>query len=314
MPGPPPAASAGGSPLSQPPVFIGGTGRSGARIVGRLLGCHSRWADVPIEARFHCDERGMPDLLEGRIKLATFLEELRGPWWHRVGVDGVPEGLDNLVTGAEFDAVAERFAHAYLADPVRACRELFDSLLGTVALEEGKPELVETSSHNIEQAQTLRRLFPDARFVHVVRDGRDSALSMNGRALRADRLVAGIDSWAERLRAIDSGVRGEEDGAPYWVPAERLTTVVLDELVAGDRERAYQGLLSFLDVGDEPEMRMTFECEMRPGIAGHGGWAAGLGRLGRRRVRRRYERALAALEREDNHAARPLIEAYEHLG
>ena len=42
-------------------VFIGGTGRSGTHAMARLLGHHSRFADVPIEARFHCNKRGMPD-------------------------------------------------------------------------------------------------------------------------------------------------------------------------------------------------------------------------------------------------------------
>ena len=44
-------------------LFIGGTGRSGTHALAQLLGRHSRFADVPIEARFHCNKRGMPDLL-----------------------------------------------------------------------------------------------------------------------------------------------------------------------------------------------------------------------------------------------------------
>ena len=63
-----------------PLVFIGGTGRSGTHVLGRLLGSHARWADVPIEARFHCNTRGMPDLLEGRVSLGGFLEKLSGFW------------------------------------------------------------------------------------------------------------------------------------------------------------------------------------------------------------------------------------------
>ena len=61
-------SAAGGSG----PVFIGGTGRSGTHAIASLLGRHSQLADVPIEARFHCNKRGMPDLLEGRITLRSF--------------------------------------------------------------------------------------------------------------------------------------------------------------------------------------------------------------------------------------------------
>ena len=42
--------------------------------------------------------------------------------------------------------------------------------------------------------------------------------------------------------------------------------------------------------------------------------AAGLGPLGRTRVRRKYERTLGALADEGNHVAAPLLDAYERLG
>jgi hypothetical protein len=53
---------------------------------------------------------------------------------------------------------------------------------------------------------------------------------------------------------------------------------------------------------------------MSAGEAHRERWREGLGGLGRRRVQRKYERALARLEREGNHAARPLIDAYQRLG
>ena len=101
--------------------------------LAQLLGRHSRLADVPIEARFHCNKRGMPDLLEGRITLQGYLAKLRGFWWHRVRVDGQPRGLYNLLRQSEFDAALERFEAAYADDPIRGCRELYLDLLGPVA-------------------------------------------------------------------------------------------------------------------------------------------------------------------------------------
>ena len=128
-------------------VFIGGTGRSGTHALAHLLGRHSRLADVPIEARFHCNKRGMPDLLEGRITLQGYIAKLRGFWWHRVRVDGQPRGLYNLLRQAEFDAALERFEAAYADDPIRGCRNLYLDLLMPVANRRGKPGLVEMSSH-----------------------------------------------------------------------------------------------------------------------------------------------------------------------
>jgi hypothetical protein len=295
-------------------VFIGGTGRSGTHILCRLLDRHPRVAGVPIEARFHCNKRGMPDLLDGRVTLAGFLEKLRGFWWHRVRVDGQPRGLYNLLTRGQLDEATTRFEGRYHADPVDACRRLFGALLGSYAEEQGKPGLVEMSSHNLKEAQTLRRLFPEARFIHAVRDGRDAASSVTTKTWGPDNVVAAIDWWADRLRAIEIGVRGEEDGAPYALPADRFRVVVLDDLVSGDREGTYGPLLSFLGVEDDPVMRGFFEDEMSPESAHRARWRDGLGRIGRLRVERKYERTMESLAEEGNHVAEPLIRTYERLG
>jgi hypothetical protein len=295
-------------------VLIGGTGRSGTHVLARLLGRHPRFAEVPIESRFHCNKRGLPDLLGGRVTLADFLSKLRDFWWHRVRVDGQPRGLYNLLTRKQFDAAVERFEVAYPADPVPACRRLFVDLLWSLAEEEGKPGLVEMSSHNVREAQTLRRLFGEARFLHTVRDGRDAASSVTTKTWGPDTILKGIDWWADRLRAIEAGVRGTEDGAAYALSSAELCVVVLDDLVWGDREGDYGRLLDFLGVDDDVAMREFFEDEMNPATAHLARWREGLGRIERRRVQRKYEAALAALEREKNHVARPLIDAYERLG
>lgn len=290
------------------PVFIGGTGRSGTHALARLLGRHSQLADVPIEARFHCNKRGLPDLLEGRITLGSYLAKLRGFWWHRVRVDGRPRGLYNLMRRNEFDAACERFEAAYADDPIAAARRLFGDLLGPVAERAGKPTLVEMSSHNVKEAQTLLRLFPDAKIIHALRDGRDSAASVSGKTWGPGSAARGIDWWADRLREIERGVRGEEDGAAYEIPAESFRVVLLDDLVGAQREPTYAGLLEFVGVHDEAPIRDFFEREVTADAAHAGRWRRELGPLGRARLERRYEAAVSALEREGNHAA-PVLRA-----
>jgi len=298
--------AAGGSPAAtagRELVFVGGTGRSGTHALAQLLGRHSRFADVPIEARFHCNKRGMPDLLEGRITLRAYLAKLRGFWWHRVRVDGQPRGLYNLLRRSEFDAATERFEAGFDADPVAACRRLYLDLLWPVAERRGKPGLVEMSSHNVRESQTILRLFPEARIIHALRDGRDSASSVTSKTWGPRSMGAAIGWWADRLRAIEAGVRGSEDGAEFSVPAENFRVVLLDDLVGHDRERTYAGLLDFLGVEDEEEMRSFFDGQMTAERAHVGRWRGELGPAGRFRVQRRYERTVSALEREDNHAA-----------
>lgn len=292
-------------------VFIGGTGRSGTHAIARLLGHHSRLADVPIEARFHCNKRGMGDLLEGRITLRGYLAKLRGFWWHRVRVDGQPRGLYNLLRRDEFEAALERFEAAHGDDPIAACRALYLDLLGGVAARRDKPGLVEMSSHNVREAQTITRLFPEAKLIHALRDGRDSAASVTGKTWGPDSIGRAIGWWAERLRRIEAGLRGSEDGAPFSFPVDRFRVVMLDELVGADRDRVYGELLGFLEVEDEPGIRRFFDAEMTAENAHAGRWRQQLSAPGRALVQRRYARTVSALEREGNHVAPSLRAALD---
>jgi len=298
----------------RPLVFVGGTGRSGTHIVGRLLGEHAAYADVPIEARFHCNKRGLPDLLGGRVSFGGFLAKLRDFWWHRIRVDDQPRGLYSLMYRSAFDEAVERFEASYHSDPIAAARRLYLDLLWPLAEEEGKPGLVEMSSHNVREAQILRRLFPEAKVVHTVRDGRDAASSVTTKTWGPDDVIKGIDWWAERLRWIDRGVSGVEDGAEYGLPAAQFHLVVLDDLVTGRREECLDRLCRFLEIDPDGGMRAFFDGQMSAKGMHRGRWAEGVGAIGRTRVRKRYERTLARLDQEGNHVAPPLLDALERLG
>src|SRR4051812_12304946 len=197
----------------RPLIFVGGTGRSGTHVIGRLLGRHPTLADVPIESRFHCHgPKGFPDLLSGRVQVSDFLWKLREFWWHRIRREDLePRGLYNISTRRRFDDAVAIFEESYEADPREACRRLFNDLLYPVADELGRSGLVEMSSHNVREATVLEELFPHARFIHVFRDGRDVASSITTKTWGPDRIGGAIDWWAARMRAIDAGVSGPNE-------------------------------------------------------------------------------------------------------
>ncbi len=284
-------------------VFVGGVAHSGSSVVAGLLDAHPRLTPLPVAARFHTDDGGLPALLAGQVGLEEFVGGFRERWWSAAGVPG--ESRDSSVLDGEL----ARFRDDYHRDPLFACRALFMSLL---VPEGGGGGLVDTSPGNLRQAQTLVRLLPEARFVHVVRDGRDVAAAPAERDRM--RLISGIRSWAGSLREIDTALRGEEDGAAYPVRVDRLAVVVLDELVAGGREAPYEALLRLLDLADDPAMRSFRDQRLRPREVGRGRWRERARGPAAWALGRCYRRTLDELEREGNHAAGPLLEAYEELG
>jgi hypothetical protein len=305
-------------------VFVGGTGRSGTHIVAALLGEHSRFASVPIECRFHCNPNGLADLVDGRTTPGEFIDKLRRFWWHRVriggrgtvrlrrlaawrGGDAKVRGLHKITTRQRLDGAIEEFEATVGDDVVAASRGLFFSLLGPLAKEEGKPTLVEMSCFTIAAAGGLGRIFPEARFVHSVRDGRDSGSSKVSKRQKAHHptdVSSGIDWWEGRLRMAEEGARALDDPA-------RLHVVSLDELVWGDRDASYEGLRTFLGVAEEPAMRKFFEERMSAGAAHRERWREGYTQAQQDEIQTAYEAALQRLERDGFHCAEVLRRSFE---
>jgi hypothetical protein len=299
-------------------LFIGGTGRSGTHVLSQLLGSHSRYSRVPIEARFHVNPQGFPDLLSGQVSPEQFLRKLRRFWWRRIRAGEVApvlarriafgrkvRGLHKIVERERFDAALLEFERTYRADLDLAARNLFLDLLWPIAVAEGSPGLIEMSCFTIAEGPTLLRLFPEAKLIHTVRDGRDAGSSKVSKRQKRSHPrdgSEGIRWWEGRLRKIENGVRELPDG--------KLLTISFDELVAGDREREYGRLLAFLELQDEDEMRTFFDDEMNASAAHKERWREGLSEEGQAALERDYEKTLERLEREGFHCAPELRRAF----
>jgi len=300
-------------------LFIGGTGRSGTHVLSQLLANHSRYARVPIEARFHVNPQGFPDLLAGQVSPEQFLKKLKRFWWKRIRAGEVApvvarriafgrkvRGLHKVVERDRFDAAVAEFSAASATDLELACRNLFLDLLWPLAAAEGKPGLIEMSCFTIAESPTLLRLFPDAKLIHTVRDGRDAGSSKVSKRQKRSHPRDGAEGlrwWEGRLRKIEAGVRE--------IPAGKVLTISLDELVAGDRESVYAEVLGFLEIEDEEDMRSFFEDEMSASAAHKERWREGLTAEQQANLVREYEKTLDRLEREEFHCAGQLRRAYE---
>jgi hypothetical protein len=306
-----------------PLVFVGGTGRSGTHLVAKVIGRHAEFENVPIEVRFHADRGGFPDLLAGRVTKEQFLRRLRGFWWHRYRSGGrppdivpwlalgrEPRGLHKLVGEERFEAAVARFDGRFGDEPEAACRDLFFDLLGPLAEEAGKPGLVEMSCATTIAAPALARVFPEAKFVHVVRDGRDASASRvrQGRGLLYPRnRVQGVRWWESRIRRIEAAI-GE-------LPSERVLTLSLDWLVQlPPNRRGYRLLRRFIGVEKQKTADTLFKRKVNPERANVGRWKRGLSDDERQRVRREYEAALERIERDGLVCAPLLREIYRFEG
>jgi hypothetical protein len=284
---------------SPDPLLIGGTGRSGTHALARIIGRHSQFESIPFELKFHADPPGLPGLIGGKVTLEQFLEKLRGEWWSRTGPGGHVKGLCLRVSPAAFESAIEAFEQEFQADPHGAGGKLLRSLLDPLAEQAGKSTWVENTNRNVAAGPMLLKMLPDAKFVHILRDGRDTAASLIGQPFGPDSLSRALAWWEKRLTKTELGARD--------LPPERLLLISFEDLVVDDREATYAQVLEFLGAPDDPEMRERHEIKTRPGKANIGRWREGLSLRRQRRLTKRYGKALERLIALDT-PARPLLE------
>ncbi len=298
-----------GEGVPAPLVFVGGSGRSGTHVVARLLGHHSRYLNVSNEVRFHAAAGGFPDLLSGTVDLDQFLRSLRKRWWR----DFEPvrmsfRGLHRHISRERFEIAVERFRSSFATDREGACRELFFELLWPLAEQAKKPGLIEMSCDTIAAAPTLIELFPEAKFVHCVRDGRDAAASRSsqgGRLIGPRNLLEGIDWWDGRMREMNRGARP--------IASDRIMVVSLDELVALSRKRTLRRLMRFLKLESEPGLTAFFHRRMNSDNAHRERWRGGLDEATQAAVDARYREVLERLEADNIQGWRALCRVQQEL-
>jgi hypothetical protein len=146
-----------------PYLFIVGSPRSGTTLLQRLLDCHPQLAITPEThwiARWFHDKQGKGITPDGRVSKKLLRKLYAHPRFAELGVKPrkkhfrVPDG--------------ERVSYAGFVS----------SLFDLYGQKHGKPLVGDKTPGYAREIPTLHTLWPQARFVHLIRDGRDVALSI----------------------------------------------------------------------------------------------------------------------------------------
>jgi hypothetical protein len=169
----------------RPPFpFIVGSGRSGTTLLRLMLEQHPDLA-IPPESYFPISMRHREPRYtsEGGFDLDRYSQDLLANVRFRTWE------LDDAVVRARLSGVDR-------IDWAEAVRRTFS----LYAEREGKPRYGDKTPWFIMRVDELSALFPEARFVHLIRDGRDVALSIHDMSWGPSRTPALAEFWAKRIR------------------------------------------------------------------------------------------------------------------
>ncbi|RCG24466.1 sulfotransferase [Sphaerisporangium album] len=217
------------------PIFIIGCPRSGTTMLQLMLHAHERIA-VPPETRYllpaYYHRRWYGDMREAanRRGLAEWIATDKTTKFRALGIDAdayveraaAGPGSLGSVVGETFRAYAERF---------------------------GKPRWGDKRPGYSKHVNVLLRLFPDAQFIHLIRDGRDCVASLKEMPWFTLDVYHAVAIWAE---AVDYGRRHAAR-----LPADSYHELRYEDLTA-DPEGELAKICTFLGEDYDPAM-----CEPR---------------------------------------------------
>lgn len=230
-----------GLPSAGRPVFVGGCSRSGTTLLGAMLGVGADKLTVPeAEFKWRMWAAGAVSVADGEgdgvVKMSTARKYLAR--------DRMFELWNVELPGATPDCVSFRSLLDYLA-------AAFGARTGRSATD----VWIDHTPGNIRFAATLRRAYPDARFVNIVRDGRAVAASVLALDWGPNTAVEAGRHWATQIAA---GLAAEAHLGPGLV-----CTVRYEDLVRRPAE-TLATLCDFLRIEYDDRMVHTREYRVQP--------------------------------------------------
>ena len=207
------------------PFFIVGCGRSGTTLLQTLLDAHPR---ISIPPESHIFIRFWPFLdmygdLTERKNLRRFVNDLVGDarirqWGLRISPEAFCESLHD-----------------------RSVRGVVSQLFTLFAQSEGKVRWGDKTPAHMSSLRQIKAVFPEAKIVCLIRDGRDVAASLLRAQFAANRIDGAARTWRKYIFEFEEAKR--------WLPPQDVCELRYEALVR-DPQAAMDRLCAFL--GEQP--------------------------------------------------------------
>ncbi|MGF6089681.1 sulfotransferase [Pseudomonas sp. 18173] len=217
-------------------AFIIGTGRCGTSWLGQMLNSHAEVC-VPPEIQLLFEYSGNGDRLFEAFSQAG-PSGLDGELIASIIGQGCPHKLEMFFDYAEFCSREDT--------PKSSAAVFVEAFYAAIAKAHGKTWLIEQTPWYGQRLDLVSRIFPNAKFIHIVRDGRDVALSFARTPWWHASPRLNLSRWQREIKRIAL------DAACY-LDASTYLEVKYEDLVA-NTELEMQRICEFLGIDFDPCM------------------------------------------------------------
>ncbi|EGJ33956.1 MULTISPECIES: sulfotransferase [Moorena] len=173
--------------ISESPIFIFGCPRSGTSLLSRIIGCHPRIA-IPFESHLYntfypwLKYYGNLQLIQNRERLVDDIltTEVMRDW-------SPPPNREHTL-----EAIYRFDFHG-----------IVDGIMGAWTNAQGKQRWGEKTPAHIFYWREIFNAFPNLQVLHIVRDGRDVALSWKGSRFGPKHIYPLAQKWREYLETVE---------------------------------------------------------------------------------------------------------------
>lgn len=217
-------------------AFIIGTGRCGTTWLGQMLNSNPALC-VPPEIQLLFEYSGNGNRLYEEYLLAGE-QGLDSDQLVSIIERGCPHNLDQFF---DYPAFCRQDT-----TPKSSLRDFVSAFYSAVAQSHGKQWLIEQTPWYGQRLDLAKALFPDAKFIHVVRDGRDVALSFARTTWWHRSARLNLSRWQREIKKIALD-------AKFFLKPEAYLEVKYEDLVS-DTTGELDRICQFLGVDFDPAM------------------------------------------------------------
>ena len=244
------------------PIFVGGTGRSGTTILHQYLSKHSQiGASDPAEIKILTDQGGLLDLYEDKNidKFEEYIYKIKNQ-----KTNGYYNFI-HTIKEEKINNVVNELKNNFYQNPQESIKDFYFSLF-----REKKYYMSDSSPATIQNAHKINKIFFNSKFIHMSRDGRDSAYS-DYQLMKDDEFYHHIktpfdalDVWHKRIIQSFQSLN--------LIEQDKYINIRLEDLTVHNREFEKNKILNFLSIENENKMESFFNNQIKKERMSVGKW------------------------------------------